>query len=116
LISNSSFGLRSSTSTGRFPSFNLTQKSAKSHAVVIGSDYGSLFVALAIDFQKSLRRSSCVVDVLTELEWQDRILITMHDKDRSADFFQPFFRIELKMQQQSNAWKEPIESPRHAAC
>ena len=73
-------------------------------------------MALAIDFQESLRRSSCVVDFLTELEWQDWILVAMHDKDRNIDCFEPFFSVELRMQQQSNAWKEPIEFPRDAAC
>src|SRR3981081_691838 len=82
---------RSLTPTGRFPPFNLTQKFAKSGAIVIGSDYGRLFVALAIDFQESLRRSSCVVDVLAELEWQDGIMFAMHDKDGNIDIFKPSF-------------------------
>jgi len=45
-------------------------------------------MALAIDFQESLRRASCVVDFLAELEWQDRILIAMHDKDRNVNGFE----------------------------
>src|SRR6267154_1226449 len=107
---------RSLTPTGRFPPFNRIQKFAKSGAIVIGSDYGSLFEALAIDFQEGLGRSSRVVDFLAELEWQDWISIAMHDKDRNIDCFEPFFSVELRMQQQPNAWKEPIEFSRYAAC
>ncbi len=73
-------------------------------------------MALAINFQERLRGSSCVVDFLSELEWQDPILIAMHDKDRSAGFFQPFFSIKLRVHEQPNAWKEPIEFPRYVTC
>ena len=73
-------------------------------------------MTLAFNFQEILRRSSGTVNLLAELEWQDWILIAMHDKDRNSDFFESFTGIELRMQQQANAWKEPIEFPRHAAC
>jgi len=71
-------------------------------------------VALAIDSRKvwgielRCRRPD-------RLEWQDWILIAMHDKDRSADSFS-VFRIELRVHEQPNAWKEPIESPRYVTC
>ncbi len=73
-------------------------------------------MTLPINFQEILRRSSGTVNLLAELEWQDRILIAMHDNNRNSDFFESFSGIELRTQQQPNAWKEPIEFPRHAAC